>query len=99
MSAIFLNKKICSRTHSDTKFGRRGVRQVILMPGKKKGSRYCSHLHPSEKELLEQCSGTFHHANTPAYNQVIFPAAIKPPLYKLIRVADSQVPLSFLLAQ
>jgi hypothetical protein len=35
------------------------------MAGKKKVPECCSGLRPSEKELLEQRSGTFRHKNTP----------------------------------
>jgi hypothetical protein len=36
------------------------------MPGKKVPERH-SGLRPSEKELLERCSGEFRHKNIPAY--------------------------------
>jgi hypothetical protein len=55
-SAIFIIKKVSSGVHSGTEFGRMGG-LVIPMPEKKVLERR-SGLHPSDKELMEQCSGT-----------------------------------------
>jgi hypothetical protein len=40
---------------------------VISMPGKEVLECH-SGLHPSEKEILEWWSGTFHHKSTPMYS-------------------------------
>jgi hypothetical protein len=64
---FFLNKTFWD-TNNDPKFGRRGVVLVIPMPGKKV-PEHCSSVCPSEKELLEWRSGTFHHISTPGFNK------------------------------
>jgi hypothetical protein len=69
-SAIFLNK-IGSGTCSDPKFCQRREVLVTSVPGAK-GSRTPFRLRPSEKELLECCSSTFHHKNTPDYSTACF---------------------------
>jgi hypothetical protein len=69
-SAIFLNK-IGSGTLSDPKFCQMEEVLVTSVPGAK-GSRTPFRLRPSEKELLECCSGTFHHKNTPDYSTACF---------------------------
>jgi hypothetical protein len=44
---------------------------LIAMPERKKVLEHRSGLCPSEKELPEQCSGAFHHKNTPGCNTKI----------------------------
>jgi hypothetical protein len=53
-----------SRMQSDPKFGQNGVVLIIPMPGKKVPECRSS-LRTSGKELLEWCSCTFSHKNSP----------------------------------
>jgi hypothetical protein len=70
-SAVFLNK-IGSGMHSDPKFGQRGGCASYQRGGcatyvnarKQKVSECHSDLSPSEKELPERHSSTFHYKNT-----------------------------------
>jgi hypothetical protein len=65
VSAIFL-KKICPECIVTQNSVEEGEVLVISMLGKKVPA--CrSGLRPSEKELPEWHSGTFHHKNTPGY--------------------------------
>jgi hypothetical protein len=64
-------KKKFQNEKSDQKFGRRGTALVTPKPGKREVPEHCSGLHPSEKQLPEWHSGTFHHKNTPDSTQYL----------------------------
>jgi hypothetical protein len=75
---MFIYKQCCFSkenrfwiTQSDSKFGRRGE-SVSYNHARKKVPEHCSGLRPSEKQLLDWCSGASHYKNISVYKNWLY---------------------------
>jgi hypothetical protein len=66
LTVLFFFKKCCGIHKWHSSRSEKGEVLVIPIPGKRVLEHHSS-LHPSEKELLEWHSGTFHHKNSPTH--------------------------------